>query len=85
MNNNDETIKNITKNINVIEEELYIKSKTDLVSNISLNNILLSLFHMRFNRLIGVNREKENTLMSYIENIIYCEERRHFYEKKFVE
>lgn len=69
-------------NIQINEEKFKEKINKGDFENFNLENILLSLFHMRFNRLIGINRQYENKLMSYIENILYTEERRNFYENK---
>lgn len=82
LKNNNTYIKDLTKNINVTENNLYIKLNNGEFNNLNFNDILLSLFHMRFNRLIGIDRYKENMLMSFIENIIYSEEKREYYEIK---
>ena len=82
LKNNNTYIKDLTKNINVTENNLYLKLNNGEFNNLNFNDILLSLFHMRFNRLIGIDRYKENMLMSFIENIIYSEEKREYYEIK---
>lgn len=82
LKNNNTYIKDLTKNINVTENNLYLKLNNGEFNNLNFNDILLSLLHMRFNRLIGIDRYKENMLMSFIENIIYSEEKREYYEIK---
>ena len=36
-----------------------------------INRALLSILHMRYNRLIGIDRKKENEIMRMIEKLIY--------------
>lgn len=45
--------------------------------------ILLSLFHMQFNRMIGINRGLENKIMGYLRKLIYIQAMKvKYYEKK---
>lgn len=45
--------------------------------------ILLSIFHMQFNRMIGINRKLENRTMGYLRKIIYNQiMREKYYGKK---
>lgn len=45
--------------------------------------ILLSLFHMQFNRMIGINRGLENKIMGYLRKLIYIQVMKvKYYEKK---
>lgn len=69
-------------NTQKIEYNLKERIKNNSFEEFDLDNIILSLFHMRFNRLIGINRQYENKLMAYIENILYTENKRRFYENK---
>ena len=59
----DNMTKNYQKKINVIIPEIM---KCD-----NYNDILLSIIHMNYNRVWGINRRNENELMSNIENIYY--------------
>lgn len=46
-----------------------LKNKT--INYVEVPSMLTSLFHMHFNRLIGINRLIENQLNGNIENIMY--------------
>lgn len=47
-----------------------IQNENTLTSNFT--SILMSLFHMHFNRLIGIDRWTENIMNSNIENILHA-------------
>ena len=62
--------------------ELYKKNKRGDLNDYSYNEIVLSMIHMRFNRMIGIDRINEIKFMAFIENIIYSNMKRKQYEKK---
>ena len=43
----------------------------ELVNQDNFKDIILSIFHMNYNRVFAINRVKENELMSNIENVFY--------------
>ena len=45
---------------------------------------ILSLFHMTFNRLIGINRKKEIEIMGVIEGILYSLENKQKYSRRLL-
>lgn len=61
--------------IQKIIDELNIMIKNRTINYVGLSTMLTSLFHMHFNRLIGINRLVENQLNGNIENIMYTIEK----------
>lgn len=47
------------------------KVKSNINNDEIFNDILLSIFHMHFNRIVGINRNLENKLNSLIEHTLY--------------
>lgn len=72
----------------ILSEKYHKKNKEywNYINNITTNtemqnSIMLSLAHMFFNRLIGIDREKEIKIMSYISNLIRSLEGKNKYGK----
>lgn len=57
--------------IEKIIDEINLMLKNKTINYVEVPSMLTSLFHMHFNRLIGINRLIENQLNGNIENIMY--------------
>ena len=57
----------VNKKINILLNKVKYQINNDEI----FNEVLISIFHMHFNRTIGINRALENKLNSLIENILY--------------
>ena len=73
-----ETLRKIRGGLNVLNclclETVSLKKYFEKIESLSYERkkkILLSLMHLRFNRLIGMNRELERSVLSLISNIAY--------------
>lgn len=56
---------------NYIENIKLLKALKSHIEKNDFENTLLSIFHMSFNRMIGINRELENKCMSLVECVLY--------------
>ena len=66
----------MTNNVLHVDENKKIsillnKVKCQINNDEIFNEVLISIFHMHFNRTIGINRALENKLNSLVENTLY--------------
>ena len=73
---NEVSICDVTNNVLHVDENKKIsillnKVKCQINNDEIFNEVLISIFHMHFNRTIGINRALENKLNSLVENTLY--------------